>query len=270
MPPHSMVVTGTCWAMVQQTHTPQNVTAMSGGLLTMGVRLFTRRVQTRCILTEREKQQGGEKCDPSLCVWEGGEIIKNLSYFVTPVYILMRSTRAGPWFWRLLHATAHCYTPLRDARRVRALLYSVADLFPCRYCRRHYRGHLRANPPQLHSRDALVKWMHRLHNRVNDMLHKPRASLTHAREYGLKQSERLPQIWGVVGIIMASGIVDRRATPNKIKRLAKMLQFILTEFDDVHRGRAQTHIDLSTKKTLAVYLTSRQSRVWVDRVKAWM
>lgn len=43
---------------------------------------------------------------------------------------------------------------------------SLARVLPCKVCRINYAGHFHILPPQLESRDELLRWIHAIYNRT--------------------------------------------------------------------------------------------------------
>jgi hypothetical protein len=89
----------------------------------------------------------------------------------------MKTTVWGPHAWRFLHAVSFEYPehPSEEQKEsARQFFNSLQTLLPCKDCCQHYAQHLQQNPvePHLHSRDALSRWVHALHNTVNASLKK--------------------------------------------------------------------------------------------------
>lgn len=72
--------------------------------------------------------------------------------------------------WTLIHSVAVTY-PLspndKDKFQATAFLNSIAHLYPCKRCRRHFEKYLVASPPNLSSRQGFMIWACRAHNDVN-------------------------------------------------------------------------------------------------------
>jgi hypothetical protein len=85
----------------------------------------------------------------------------------------------GPYAWRFLHCVTLTYpeTPTsKEMREYKAFFRSLCFVLPCKICRRHYEGHLQQDPltdKVLSDKTSLVKWLIRIHNRVNKQEHKP-------------------------------------------------------------------------------------------------
>jgi len=78
--------------------------------------------------------------------------------------------------WTLMHSVAAHYPENPDAtERASALAFvsSLAVLYPCVDCAHGLRVALEEMPPEVDSRERFVRWMCRLHNRVNKELGKP-------------------------------------------------------------------------------------------------
>lgn len=78
----------------------------------------------------------------------------------------------GPHFWFVLHTITFNY-PLKptyeDKKQTLNFLQSLQYILPCSVCRKHYKRHLKTDPPNKHlkNRDTFIKWMIDLHNDVN-------------------------------------------------------------------------------------------------------
>jgi hypothetical protein len=188
----------------------------------------------------------------------------------------MRSTRAGPWFWRLLHGLAELYDPRRHRRAMeRMLTGGLLHLFPCRYCRRHYRIHLARRPPRLGSRDALVRWVVALHNDVNATLGKPRVGLREGRAFGQRQARFVCRNARMVTLVMVAGVRARAAKTNKKTwlGLVELLVIIAKDLggwggDGVRVGElVKLH---GPQHGLARYLKTFASPAQVAQVAGWV
>lgn len=78
----------------------------------------------------------------------------------------------GPHLWFVLHTITFNYpiNPTKeDKKNYKKFLYSLKEILPCSICRKHYKRHLKHNPPikALENRDEFIKWMIDLHNEVN-------------------------------------------------------------------------------------------------------
>ena len=78
----------------------------------------------------------------------------------------------GPSSWRLLHSITFAYTPTRDRDAIKELFLTLPFVLPCKFCRTSLQEYIELEPlePALKSRDALTKWLWRIHNHVNAKL----------------------------------------------------------------------------------------------------
>lgn len=105
----------------------------------------------------------------------------------------------GGALWHVLHCIAMRY-PLKPTRSLqtahRRLFESLEYVLPCCYCRQNYPHNLkcsRFNPQVFSSRNALTRFVYRLHNCVNRCLGKPKFDMTFAawrRQYQRMLSDR--------------------------------------------------------------------------------
>ena len=86
----------------------------------------------------------------------------------------------GPKLWFSLHCIAHGY-PLKPTDEIKKKYFDfftlVGDIMPCFYCRDSYKKFITTPNTALtletmDARDNLCQWLYRLHNRVNEKLHK--------------------------------------------------------------------------------------------------
>lgn len=81
----------------------------------------------------------------------------------------------GPIFWHTIHIVALGYpdSPSETERAAATAFYnSLREVIPCPICKEHYRTFLDATPPQVGSRQELIRWTFDLHNKVNAALGK--------------------------------------------------------------------------------------------------
>jgi hypothetical protein len=86
----------------------------------------------------------------------------------------------GKSFWDTLHYAAAGYpVSPSDERQKSATMFfsSFADVLPCNECRDHATAYVKAKPPSVTSKDALLKWTLDFHNAVNVKLGMPQLSL---------------------------------------------------------------------------------------------
>jgi FAD-linked sulfhydryl oxidase len=89
----------------------------------------------------------------------------------------------GRCTWTLLHALAAQFPerPSRAQQRDAGELFSLLGrVYPCRECAAHWAELVRRHPPRTESRENLSEWLCDAHNRVNDLLGKPRFNCARA------------------------------------------------------------------------------------------
>ena len=87
----------------------------------------------------------------------------------------------GPHGWIFLHAVTMNYpkNPSNDDKQLyRNFFSSLTRVLPCEKCAYHYKQHIKDDPiePALENRDKLVRWLIKIHNKVNADLGKPHYS----------------------------------------------------------------------------------------------
>lgn len=117
----------------------------------------------------------------------------------------------GSDLWKTLHRLSLAYPdqPTDDDRQAAyELLHSLTRLLPCPACRTHYAKHFATfdRDATTASRDALVRWVHELHESVNRRLHKK-----HAGAVTIGDLPRLYQAFPMRYVDTASGALI--ATP---------------------------------------------------------
>lgn len=73
--------------------------------------------------------------------------------------------------WTLIHSIAANYpeSPSESEQyHAKAFLRSIAKLYPCKTCRRHFEKYLASSPPELASREQFMLWTCAAHNSVNE------------------------------------------------------------------------------------------------------
>jgi len=73
----------------------------------------------------------------------------------------------GPSGWKLLHTIAFTYDGNKEVKEFFELLPFV---LPCKFCRASLTEYMDEDPVDVSSREALSKWLWRIHNKVNDKL----------------------------------------------------------------------------------------------------
>lgn len=81
----------------------------------------------------------------------------------------------GPSGWRFLHLLTFLYPEIPDTGDkilMRDMMSLIPDILPCKYCRASFTKYM-ANldvTPALESRDLLIEWLYKMHNKVNKKL----------------------------------------------------------------------------------------------------
>ena len=110
----------------------------------------------------------------------------------------------GPHYWFFLHTVAFHY-PIHPTsiqkKMYHRLIHHFYEFIPNKSMASVYESILQKYPvsPYLDSRDEFIKWMHHLHNKINERLDKPTMTLEEHQEEFLKHFEtpptRLKRIW---------------------------------------------------------------------------
>ena len=85
----------------------------------------------------------------------------------------------GPSLWHILHCISFNYPvcPTREEKEnYKTFINSLQFVLPCRHCRENLPKNFKSTNYGDHvfkNRTTFSKWVYRLHNRVNTMLHKP-------------------------------------------------------------------------------------------------
>ena len=77
----------------------------------------------------------------------------------------------GPSGWECLHQITFAYEP-EQKQTVKELFEMLPFVLPCKFCRASLTTYMKSDPIDLTSRDALSRWLWRIHNAVNDKLRK--------------------------------------------------------------------------------------------------
>jgi hypothetical protein len=88
----------------------------------------------------------------------------------------------GPWYWGFLHTTTMAYPVHPNAvtkKKYYDFINSIPLFIPVGSMSKEFSRLLERYPvsPYLDSREALVRWMHFIHNKMNERLEKPKLSL---------------------------------------------------------------------------------------------
>ncbi len=84
----------------------------------------------------------------------------------------------GPHGWIFLHSITMNYpkNPTNQDKIIyKNFFNSLTKVLPCEKCALHYKEHIKDDPvePALESRNTLVRWLIKIHNKVNNDLGKP-------------------------------------------------------------------------------------------------
>lgn len=88
----------------------------------------------------------------------------------------MDPTKWGPHLWFFLHTISFNYPEnpsFNNKTNYNDFYNTLKNIIPCELCKAHYIKHLETSPPNLSSRNELVKWTIDLHNQVNIEVGKP-------------------------------------------------------------------------------------------------
>ncbi len=81
----------------------------------------------------------------------------------------MDTTYWGPSGWKLLHSITFSYEE-KLKNQYYDFFYVIAFLLPCKFCRKSYSEYITNDPIDVSSKEALTKWLWRIHNKVNEKL----------------------------------------------------------------------------------------------------
>jgi len=88
----------------------------------------------------------------------------------------------GPHYWFFLHTVAMCYPHRPNTitkKKYYDFVHNIPMLIPIENMASYFSKLLDEYPvtPYLDSRDAFIRWMHFIHNKINEKLEKPKISL---------------------------------------------------------------------------------------------
>ena len=91
----------------------------------------------------------------------------------------MNPSKWGSQAWTFLHAVTFVYpeNPTEsEKKQYYDFFMSLKNVIPCVKCRKHYEKHISELPIRLHleTRDSLIDWLYKIHNKVNESLGKPK------------------------------------------------------------------------------------------------
>lgn len=143
----------------------------------------------------------------------------------------------GPYFWKLLHGLAHTYRPSRDRVRMCRLLRDLQTLFPCKYCRNAYRRKLARDPfpPHLQSKGSLVRWLIRIHNRVNAATDRPLVSVPEGVRLGGGFAKHTAGNFAIVVKCIRHNILNNTSERSAHVRMRE-LRRVVAEFPELWRS----------------------------------
>jgi hypothetical protein len=89
----------------------------------------------------------------------------------------------GPHYWFFLHTIAMCYPHRPNTitkKKYYEFIHNIPMFIPIENIASHFSQLLDQYPvsPYLDSRDAFIRWMHFIHNKINQRLEKPCISLS--------------------------------------------------------------------------------------------
>ena len=98
----------------------------------------------------------------------------------------------GPHYWFFLHTVAMCYPHRPNAitkKKYYEFIQNIPMFIPVENMSSYFSQLLDQYPvsPYLDSRDAFIRWMHFIHNKINQRLEKPIISLSKFYEYYYEQ-----------------------------------------------------------------------------------
>jgi len=98
----------------------------------------------------------------------------------------------GPHYWFFLHTVAMCYPHRPNTitkKKYYEFIHTIPMFIPIENIASHFSQLLDQYPvsPYLDSRDAFIRWMHFIHNKINQRLEKPSISLSKFYEHYYEQ-----------------------------------------------------------------------------------
>jgi len=89
----------------------------------------------------------------------------------------------GPHYWFFLHTVAMCYPHRPNTitkKKYYEFIHNIPMFIPVETMATYFSQLLDQYPvsPYLDSRDAFIRWMHFIHNKINQRLEKPNVSLS--------------------------------------------------------------------------------------------
>jgi len=98
----------------------------------------------------------------------------------------------GPHYWFFLHTVAMCYPHRPNTitkKKYYEFIHNIPMFIPIEGIATYFSQLLEQYPlsPYLDSRDAFIRWMHFIHNKINQRLEKPSISLSKFYEHYYEQ-----------------------------------------------------------------------------------
>jgi hypothetical protein len=98
----------------------------------------------------------------------------------------------GPHYWFFLHTVAMCYPHRPNTitkKKYYEFIHNIPMFIPIENIASYFSQLLDQYPvsPYLDSRDAFIRWMHFIHNKINQRLEKPSISLSKFYEHYYEQ-----------------------------------------------------------------------------------
>jgi len=98
----------------------------------------------------------------------------------------------GPHYWFFLHTVAMCYPHRPNTitkKKYYEFIHNIPMFIPVETMATYFSQLLDQYPvsPYLDSRDAFIRWMHFIHNKINQRLEKPNISLSKFYEHYYEQ-----------------------------------------------------------------------------------
>jgi hypothetical protein len=98
----------------------------------------------------------------------------------------------GPHYWFFLHTVAMCYPHRPNTitkKKYYEFIHNIPMFIPVETMATYFSQLLDQYPvsPYLDSRDAFIRWMHFIHNKINQRLEKPNISLSKFYKYYYEQ-----------------------------------------------------------------------------------
>jgi hypothetical protein len=98
----------------------------------------------------------------------------------------------GPHYWFFLHTVAMCYPHRPNTitkKKYYEFIHNIPMFIPIENMASYFSQLLDQYPvsPYLDSRDAFIRWMHFIHNKINQRLEKPSISLSKFYEHYYEQ-----------------------------------------------------------------------------------